>query len=69
MQKVGAITITHNGTTITIRGIRSSDGFSWCSDHSLEMKVKIYGAVMARNGILTNVEDYVAFIRDDEVCS
>lgn len=49
----------------SIADLRMQEGFSWCSELPLSTTVQVYGAVMARNEILVNVGDYVAFKSED----
>jgi len=46
------------------------EGYNWCSDLPLFTKVRVYGALIASNKKLVNIEDDVMFIDDesDEVC-
>lgn len=50
----------------TISSLRLNDHYRWCSSTlNITDTVDMYGGVMAADGTLVNVGDYVAF-RDDE---
>ena len=64
---IGDISITEHcghGRTISILNLRRTEGYNWASELSLSANANIYGAVIAQNGMLVNVEDYVAFCDD-----
>lgn len=63
---IGRITVKDHGEKEkSILELRSTDGFNWCSELSLSSMARIYGAVVAQNGILINTGDNVAFSDED----
>lgn len=58
---VGKIPIMQQGKTFSIFYLRSAKGFNWASEIPMSAKANIYGAVIAQNGMLVDVEDNVAF--------
>ena len=50
----------------TINELRQHQNYHWCaSELELNQTVRIYGGVMAKNGTLAHVGQYIAFIDSD----
>ena len=51
--------VTIEGKTVNV--LRNRHNYNFCSDIGRNTPVHCYGAVIARNGLLVNKSDYVAF--------
>lgn len=49
------------GRTTTISHLRMTEGYNWCAEVPLSTHVNIFGAVVAGNRVMVDVEEYVAF--------
>jgi len=54
------ITYTATGDR-SINDLRNRNGYNWCSELPLSTPVHCYSAVVSRNELLVNVNDYIAF--------
>ena len=59
------ITVHEKSQPSTISYLRTFESYNWCSELNLSDQSRTYGAVIANDDSLVNIDDYVAFLDDE----